>query len=176
MNRKIYYLLGILIAGSLFFLLVYGLFFASDPAAIPSAQLNQKARPFEVTTFDGQKLSLEQFRGRPVVLNFWASWCVSCRREAHILEVAHQKYTPRGAVFIGIAFNDKRENSLAFIRQYRKTYYLGPDDNTGTISLDYGVTAAPETFFIGKQGIIENKILGAVTRDAIENFLERQLQ
>ncbi|MCP4297932.1 MAG: redoxin domain-containing protein, partial [Proteobacteria bacterium] len=106
---------------------------------------------------------------------FWASWCVACRQEAHILEAAHQKYFPKGAVFIGIAINDTRSASLSFIERYGKTYNLAPDDKTGNISLNYGVTAVPETFFIDKAGIIREKILGAVQKRSIEKFLDNQL-
>ncbi|MCP4754674.1 MAG: TlpA family protein disulfide reductase [Proteobacteria bacterium] len=175
MNRKIYILLGLFFAGTLLILMFYGLFFASRPGEIPSAQIGRKAKPFQVTTFDGREISLEQFRGQPVILNFWASWCVACRREAHILEAAHQKYTPRGAVFVGIAINDTREASLGFIRRYRKTYLLAPDDEIGTISLDYGVTAVPETFLIDGKGTIEKKMLGAISKNTVEDFLKKHL-
>lgn len=175
MNRKLFIVLGIGLTAGLVVILVYGLFFASRPDEIPSALINKKAKSFRVTTFDGQQISLKQFRGRPVILNFWASWCVSCRQEARIVEAAWQEYGPKGAVFIGIAINDTREASLDFIHRYGKTYLLAPDDKTGTISLDYGVTAVPETFFINREGIIVNKILGAVSHREIKAFLADQL-
>lgn len=175
MNKKLFFLLGISVTAGLIIILIYGLFFASRPGEIPSAQIQKKAKAFQTETFDGQPISLKQFQGQPVVLNFWASWCVSCRQEAHIIESAWQKYGSRGAVFIGIAINDTREASLGFIRRYGKTYLLAPDDKTGTISLDYGVTAVPETFLIDRNGIIVDKILGAVTRQDIETFLADQL-
>ncbi len=175
MNKQFYSFIGLTVCGLLILLLLYGLFFASDPKEIPSAQIGKTAKPFTVTTFDGQKISLAQFRGKPVILNFWASWCVSCRQEAHILEAVHQKYTPKGAVVIGIAINDTREASLGFIRRYGKTYLLAPDDKTGSISLDYGVTAVPETFLITKEGTIYKKLLGAADRKTLTDFLEQQL-
>lgn len=174
MNRRLYALLGISFAAGLVLILIYGLFFASRPGDIPSAQIQKKARLFQATTFDGQPISLEQFQGRPVILNFWASWCVSCRQEAHIIEAAWQKYGDRGVVFIGIAINDTREASLGFIRRYGKTYLLAPDNKTGTISLDYGVTAVPETFLIDRNGVIIEKVLGAITKQTIEKFLADQ--
>ncbi len=175
MKRKPYFLLGILVTAGLVLILIYGLFYASRPGEIPSAQISQKAKPFQTTTFDGQPISLQQFRGQPIILNFWASWCVACRREAHIIETAYQKYSVKGAVFIGIAINDTREASLAFIRRYGKTYLLAPDNKTGIISLDYGVTAVPETFLIDKNGIITEKVLGAITKLKIDQFLSSQL-
>lgn len=176
MNRKLAIFLGIFIIIALLITMGYGLFFASDPNEIPSAQIGKVAKQFTLTTFDGKEISLAQFRGSPVILNFWASWCISCRHEARIVEKAHQKYTPLGAVFIGIAINDKREASLEFIRRYQKTYNLAPDDLTGTISLDYGVTAVPETFLIDKNGQIYDKVLGAITKKTITDFLDQQLK
>ena len=176
MNRKSYFLLGAIVIFGLLSLLVYGLFYASNPQSIPSALIDREASDFSVTTFDGKLINLKELRGQPVILNFWASWCVSCRAEAHILEEAHRKYTPQGAVFIGIAINDTREASLGFIMRYGKTYNLAPDDRTGNISLDYGVTAVPETFLIDKQGIIRHKVLGAIQKAVIEQFLNNQLK
>lgn len=65
-------------------------YFSPAIQKIPSALVSTKAKPFSFTTFDGQILSLNQFEGRPIVLNFWASWCFACRQEAHILETTHQ--------------------------------------------------------------------------------------
>lgn len=175
MNRRFYIGLGVAFAVSLLILLIFGLFFASNPREIPTPQIGKKAYPFSAQTFDGKPISLEQFKGKPIVLNFWASWCIACKAEARILEAAHQRFTPKGAVFIGIAINDTREDSLKFIRRFGKTYLLAPDGKTGDISLDYGVTAVPETFMIDKNGIIQNKIMGAVTMSTLSEFLNQQL-
>jgi len=175
MKRTIQLMIGIPIIASFLGLMFYGLFYASNPKEIPSALIQQKAKNFAFTTFEGRQLDLEAFRGKPIILNFWASWCVPCRQEAHILETAHRRFTPQGAAFIGIAINDKREDSLAFIKKYNKTYDLAPDDKLGTIALDYGVTGIPETFFINKEGIIQHKHLGLITADLLNEFLEEQL-
>jgi cytochrome c biogenesis protein CcmG, thiol:disulfide interchange protein DsbE len=174
-KSNFYFLLGIGIILIILIVFIYGIYFASNPREIPSSQIGKKAFEFETTTFDGQSISLQQFLGKPIILNFWASWCTTCWKEAHILEAAHQEYTPQGAVFIGIAINDEREASLRFIRKYNKTYILAPDDKTGNISLDYGITAVPETFLIDKKGIIENKILGAIQDNIIDQFLTKEL-
>jgi len=175
MNRKLYF--GIGIAGCVLILLlfIYGLFFASNPNSIPSALIDQPAPSMKMTTFQGENLTLEQFKGRPVIMNFWASWCFSCRVEAHILEQAYQDYRSQGVVFIGVAINDEREAALEFIRKYGKTYLLGLDDKIGNISLDYGITAVPETFFIDRSGTIRKKILGPVDRPSMDTFLATQL-
>jgi len=174
MKRKVFVLLGASICIALLAVFGYGLFFADDPGEIPSAQIGLKAKSFRVTTFDGRAFSLEDFRGHPVILNFWASWCISCRQEAHLLEAAHRRYSPAGVIFIGIAINDTEAAALDFIRRHRKTYLLAPDDASGSMALDYGVTAVPETYFIDRNGLIQNKILGPVTADLIDGFLAEQ--
>lgn len=176
MNRNLIFgIVGALSAG-LIGLFFYGIFFASNPKEIPSAQIGGVARDFTISNiFTGEKITLSQFKGRPVVVNFWASWCVSCRQEAHLIEAANRKYTPLGGVFIGVAINDTPEAAMGFIRRYGKSYLLGLDDEIGTISLDYGVTAVPETFFVGKDGTIKHKALGAVTGYDIEEFMQREL-
>jgi len=175
MNKRVYFLVGFVFILSVLGIFYYGLFFSSDPKEIPSALIGKKAKPFTVTTFDGRKVSLDQFKGQPVILNFWASWCVSCRNEARLLEKLHRMYTPMGAVFIGIAINDKRVDSLAFIRKYGKTYMTAPDDAMGSISLDYGVSAVPETFFIDKAGIIQHKHLSEINLELVHEFVSKQL-
>ncbi|MBT4286091.1 MAG: TlpA family protein disulfide reductase [Deltaproteobacteria bacterium] len=175
-KSNIYFLLGIGIVLMIFIVFIYGIYFASNPRDIPSSQIGKKAFEIHTVTFDGQPITLRQYLGKPIILNFWASWCATCWKEAHILEAAHQEYTPQGAVFIGIAINDEREASLRFIKKYNKTYILAPDDKTGNISLDYGVTAVPETFLIDKKGVIQNKILGAIHDDIIDQFLSKELK
>lgn len=161
---------------ALFALMIYGLFYASDPKSIPSALVGKPAPSFIVNTFKGEEISLDQFLGKPIVLNFWASWCLACREEAYILEKAHQTFSQKGAVFIGIATNDTREKSISFIEKYKKTFYLAPDTDSAKYALDYGVTGLPETFFINKHGVIEYKHLGTITAESIETFLQEQLK
>ncbi len=177
MNRKLVISLSSGAIFSLLALFFYGIYFASDPKSIPSALIGTKATDFKTVTFlDNKEITLSGFKGRPVIVNFWASWCVACRQEAHIIEAAHQKWTPRGAAFIGIAINDERKASLGFIAKYGKTYLLAPDDLTGNISLNYGVTAVPETFFVDPEGIIRHKVLGAVNGRDIDQFLSKYIQ
>ena len=175
MNRNLTFGLVGLISLALLGLFTWAFYNGSDPKEIPSALINSPATDFTLKTIQGETITLSNFKGRPVVLNFWASWCVACRMEAQLIEAANQKYTPQGAVFIGVAINDELDDAMGFIHKYGKTYLLGLDDKVGTISLDYGVTAVPETFFIDKEGIIRHKVLGAVTGYDIENFMKENL-
>jgi cytochrome c biogenesis protein CcmG/thiol:disulfide interchange protein DsbE len=108
-------------------------------------------------------VTLEKLRGTPVVLNFWASWCLSCRDEARVLEAGWQRYGP-GVAFVGIAVNDDEGPAEDFIRRYGKTYHLGSDVD-GSVAVDYGLYGVPETFFIGRDGTILSRHIGPLTSE-----------
>jgi cytochrome c biogenesis protein CcmG/thiol:disulfide interchange protein DsbE len=97
------------------------------------------------------KLSLAAYRGRPIVLNFWASWCVPCKEEAPLLEAVWKRHRDEGLVVLGVDINDLRSDARRFARENRMTYPL-VFDGVGETSTDYGLTGVPETFFIARSG------------------------
>ncbi len=125
----------------------------------------------------GEPLSLADLKGKPFILNFWASWCAACRDEAVVLEEAHQRYAVQQDKLrvVGIAIQDTPEDARAFARRFGKTYFLALDNEAGDISLNYGLYGVPETFFVDAQGIIRHKQIGAVTRKVIEEQVPRLL-
>ena len=115
--------------------------------------------------FNLQDVDLTGKKGNIMILNFWASWCVECRGEAHVLEAFHQKQktSKKPLTVLGISIQDSEENARAFARQFGKTYFLALDDPSGSIAMDYGIYGVPETFFIDAEGIIRHKQIGGVT-------------
>lgn len=106
-------------------------------------------------------IDLAAFRGRPLVLNFWASWCDPCRAEAPELVRTAAAY--RGSVrFLGMAILDGRDAGLAYMAKY-KVPYPSVRDARGTVSKLYGVTGVPETVFIDARGVIVGHYIGAFT-------------
>jgi cytochrome c biogenesis protein CcmG/thiol:disulfide interchange protein DsbE len=97
------------------------------------------------------KLSLAAYRGRPVVINFWASWCVPCKEEAPLLEAVWKRHRDEGLVVVGVDINDLRSDARRFARENGMTYPLG-FDGVGETSTDYGLTGVPETFFVARSG------------------------
>jgi cytochrome c biogenesis protein CcmG/thiol:disulfide interchange protein DsbE len=133
--------------------------------------VNRPAPDFTITTFEGTKMSLVDLKGKPVVINFWASWCPPCRVEAPLLEQTWRVYKNRGVVFIGVDIQDKLEDALAYIREFDVTYPNGPDP-TGEISINYGVSGLPVTFFVSRTGEIVRRWVGAIERSVLISSIE----
>ena len=153
----------------LIILLAFG--FTIDPKKVQSPLICTPAPDFQIDELNGeQQFSLSEFKGIPIVLNFWASWCAECRTEAVILEKFFQKYAVNNKqlVMIGIAIQDSPKNAKAFARHFRKSYLLGLDDEAGNIALDYGIYGVPETFFIDPKGNIFHKTIGMVSKELME--------
>ena len=139
----------------------------SREQTLASPLVGKAAPAFSMPLFAGDStVSLASLRGTPVVLNFWASWCLSCRDEARVLEAGWERYGPRIA-FVGIAVNDEAEAAKAFIRRYGKTYHLGPDVD-GSAAVDYGLYGVPETFFIDRDGRILSRHIGPLTTGVLD--------
>lgn len=150
-------------------LLGYG--FRTDPKAIPTPLVGKPAAPFALKTFAGDEVSLERLRGRVVVLNFWASWCIpACYEEAPVLERGWQAWKDRGVTLVGINIQDREEAARAFLTRFNHTF-PNAADTAGRVSVDYGVYGVPETFFIDRAGRVRGKHVGAITDAAFERQL-----
>ena len=158
-------------------LLVKGL--TLDPTRVASTLVGKPAFPFSAQTLqgeafltggDGKTISLDNFKGRPVVLNFWASWCVSCREEAAEFEQFWQRNRDKGVLVVGIAIQDTPEAALEFAKRFGKTYALGLDVS-GKAAIDYGVYGVPETFLIDRNGVIQHKETGPMSVALLESKL-----
>jgi cytochrome c biogenesis protein CcmG/thiol:disulfide interchange protein DsbE len=135
------------------------------------------APDFELATFTGQTVRLSALRGRVVVINFWASWCIPCREEAAYLEGTWREYKDRGVVlvFIGVDYLDTEAEALAYIDEFDITYPNGPDIGT-RIAQSYRIRGVPETFFIAKDGTIRDLKIGPLRPPELEQRLEALLK
>ncbi len=113
--------------------------------------------------FDGPPVSLRGLAGHPVILNFWASWCIPCRDEAPLLERTWREFRSQGLIVLGVDTQDLEAPARAFLKEFRITYpnARDPDGSTGKW---FGTTGVPETFFIDRGGRIRGKFPGAETR------------
>ena len=154
-------------------LLAYG--FRVNHRDIPSPLVDRPAAPFVLTSYAGEPMSLEAHRGRVVVVNFWASWCVpACYDEAPVLERNWRAYRERGVMVLGVDIQDTPEAARKFIDQFSLTFPNALDP-TGKVSIDYGVYGVPETFFIDARGRIRAKHVGAVTDAIFRREVDRLL-
>ena len=122
------------------------------------------APSFTAKRMDGAgTVNLAALRGKPVVINFWASWCDPCKSEAAALEQAWQRYRSQGVVFLGIDYHDVTGDARTFLAHHGVTYTTLLD-GLGAIGDRYGLTGVPETYFIDRKGrIVGEHILGPIT-------------
>ncbi len=132
------------------------------------------APDFNLTGFDGQTVTLSEQRGQIVVINFWASWCVPCRKEAAYLENTWRKYKDSGVIFIGVDYADTEKEAMAYIQEFDITYLNGPDLQT-RISQDYNIRGVPETFFIAKNGELRGVHIGPLLPPQLDKKIEQLL-
>ena len=124
------------------------------------------APTFSLTSFDGEPLALEELRGKVVVINFWASWCIPCRAEADELEAMSRKYSD-DVVFIGVDYADTVKGALKFMDEFDVTYFNGPDLGT-RIAADYRIRGVPETFYVAKNGELQGLKIGPLSPGELE--------
>lgn len=144
---------------------------ARPPGPVDTPIVGRPAPAFDLETLDGRRLTLAELRGSPIVLNFWASWCIPCREEAPLLTAADERFRQKGLRIVGVVYQDNSENARLFMDRYGQSYpgVLDPDGRT---AIDYGVFGIPETFFIDARGIVRSRQLGAITAEDLERQIE----
>jgi cytochrome c biogenesis protein CcmG/thiol:disulfide interchange protein DsbE len=154
------------------FLIVVG-FLASrlrggyDPHLIPSVLIDKPAPDFELADLrnPSRTFSPRQMRGKVWLLNVWGSWCIGCREEhPYLLQLAKSGMVP----LYGLNWRDRREDALATLAELGDPYVLNVSDFDGRVAIDYGITGAPETYLIDKNGIIRYKEVGQLNPQIME--------
>ena len=132
------------------------------------------APDFTVQLFDGGSFRLSDHKGKPVFINFYASWCVPCGGEVGSLEKVYRAYAEENVAFIGVAIQDTETKARAFVAKHQLTYPTGID-NTGYIKRAYGVHAMPVSFFVDKNGNISRIHAGGLTEGILKHELDTLL-
>lgn len=155
------------------------------PSELPPApEVGRLAPDFTLTDLEGNSVTLSDFRGKVVFLNFWTQWCPSCRAEMPEIEAVYQEYKSQDVVVIGVdillweIFRGYDESEVRqYVQQggYNWTFVL---DTTGEVSTNYGITAIPSSFFLDREGIIKTmKVDGRpMTKRAIESRLAEAMK
>jgi thiol-disulfide isomerase/thioredoxin len=135
----------------------------------------ESAPDFTLVDLEGNQVSLSDFRGKTVFINFWATWCPPCRAEMPEIEAVYQEYKDKGVVVIGVDILEPEDVVRQFVEQggYSWTFVL---DISGEVAANYRITAIPTSFFIDREGIIQAVNIGAMTKRAIENKLTETMR
>lgn len=178
-------LTGGLFAAGLLGLLAFGL--TRDPYDLPSPLVGGAAPEFalavmperplpELDGWEGRDTArLSQLRGAPVVLNFWASWCLACREEHPVLSAAADRYRDEGVLFFGVLYQDKPPAARRFIRELGGQSYPTLLDPGSRVAIDYGVYGVPETYFLTAEGRVAHKHIGPVTPEVLRSRIDSLL-
>ena len=144
--------------------------------AIPGSEMEiGKAAPdFELSTLDGKAVHLSDFRGKAVVLNFWATWCDPCKVEMPWLVDLQKQYGPQGLQIVGVAMDDSGKDAIQkFAQQMGVNYVVLQGKNA--VGDAYGATGYPTTVYIDRNGKVLNHILGLVSKSEIEDNIKHAL-
>ncbi len=166
---RVLYLLPLLV-----FAVLAGYFFVSlrpghDIQELPSAMIEKPAPQFALAGLGGDTpLALDALKGHPVVINFFASWCVPCRIEHPLLmRLARQDHVP----LYGIAYKDAPTASAGLLATFGDPYRQVGVDRDGRVGLDFGVYGVPETYVLDAAGRIRKRFVGPLTADAVDREL-----
>jgi cytochrome c biogenesis protein CcmG/thiol:disulfide interchange protein DsbE len=139
----------------------------SGPLAAAQVGAGQPAPTFSLQTFDGQKYATADLRGKVVVVNFWASWCIPCEQEAPDMENSWRHYQSQGVIFLGVDYVDTEPEARSFLGRFGITYPNGPDLGT-RISQAYRIRGVPETYIVDKTGMLRATFIGPITQDQLQ--------
>jgi cytochrome c biogenesis protein CcmG/thiol:disulfide interchange protein DsbE len=165
------------VGGAIVLAVVLASRFGVDPALVDSPLIGKPAPLFDLEHLDGSgSTALADLRGEIVVVNFFASWCLECRKEHPDLVAASDSFAGKGVTFVQIGYQEEPETSLAYLEEAgtsAATRYLA--DPGSRTAIAYGVFGIPETFFIDPDGVVVGKVIGeadalilGATIDAIE--------
>jgi peroxiredoxin len=135
-------------------------------------KVGEVAPDFELTTLDGKQVKLSDYAGKPVVLNFWASWCTPCREEFPELRAAHARAAGKWAL-VGVNSQDFVESDGRKFAKDQKATWPNGFDGDGVVSGEYGVKQLPQTFFIDAKGVIRDHLFGGLTAESLQEELQK---
>lgn len=157
---------------------VFGARLGKDPTLVDTPLIGIRAPDRTLPYLEkAGSMNLGKFRNQVVVVNFWASWCIACRKEHPDLLAAASAYRERGVQFVGVVYQDRKATAKAFLDEMGRggTNYDYVTDPDSRMAIDFGVFGVPETFFIGRDGEIAAKITGASTFPLLSGTLDALL-
>jgi thiol-disulfide isomerase/thioredoxin len=139
-------------------------------AGAQAPRVGQPAADFQITSLDGQPLSLAQFKGRPVWINFWASWCAPCRAEFPDMDAVYRKHRDRGLVLLAVSYAEQPADVAAYIERAQPAFTIGVDP-AGTVAGQYRVLGLPTHVFVDAEGIVRDIRVGPMNQELMQEKL-----
>jgi len=140
------------------------------PENEPAVALGRYAPDFALSDLGGQSISLSQWRGQIVLVNFWASWCQPCREEMPLLQATYEAYAQDGLMVMGVNMGERAQRVAGFAEDLGLTFPILVDETT-TVGTLYRVRGAPTTYFIDREGVIRQRYVGPLTSGALGAIL-----
>lgn len=142
-----------------------------DPTELPSALIDKPMPTFQLSSLydESRTLTEQDLRGKPALLNVWATWCPTCKQEhAQLNKIAREE----GVIIYGINYKDDRTKANDWLQRYQDPYVLNIYDDKGSLGLDLGVYGAPETYVLDRDGIIRYRHVGEVNEKVWQQLRE----
>jgi cytochrome c biogenesis protein CcmG/thiol:disulfide interchange protein DsbE len=168
--KRLLFLVPVLVFGALAVLFYSGLFLG-PPSVLPSPLVGKSAPEMALPALDSEAEGFarsELGKGKPIIINFWASWCAPCRIEHPTLEALAAK---KDITLYGVDYKDDAKDARNFLTELGNPFSKINQDKEGRVSIDWGVTGVPETFVVDSQGVIRVHYAGPLT----EEILNRQI-
>ncbi len=173
--RSLMLVVALLVAGSLLACSGGGSAGGADGATDPQGITPGKtALDFSLQTLDGARVSLSDYRGQVVLVNFWATWCPPCRAEIPALEAAYQAHRDDGLVILGVSVEDPPELIELFLQDFDITYPILLDRN-GAVYRAYRAPGLPTTVLVDRDGIIQVRHVGELSARELDQYLSEVL-
>jgi peroxiredoxin len=133
-----------------------------------------RARDFTLETLDGTRVSLKDYRGQVVLINFWATWCPPCRAEIPALETAYRARQDDGFVVLGISVEESRDTVWPFVGEFAMTYPVLLDE-AGRVFQIYRVLGLPMSVVLDREGVIQARHVGFLSAEQLDRYLAEVL-
>jgi len=140
----------------------------------PAPRLEREAPDFTVRTLDGEDVKLSDFRGRPVWINFWATWCPPCRAETPDIQEVYEAHESDGLVVLAISIGESRNTVAGYVERTGTTFTIGLDEAT-RIAAQYRIVGIPTHFFIDRDGVLREWRIGSMSKKTMENKVKEIL-
>jgi cytochrome c biogenesis protein CcmG, thiol:disulfide interchange protein DsbE len=148
----------------------------ADASTAGIAVPGTKAPSFDLPRLRGSgRVKLADYLGKPLIVNFWASYCIPCRKEFPLFAQMQKQYRAQGLQIVGITYRDLPEDARRFAEQHHATWSLAPGGDGDPVGRAYGVRANPQTFFINRDGTIVSRFYGGAPTQTFDAQVQKIL-